>query len=125
MGGMVRHAAHGGDDFPMADRFGKKYCPNGQIKVSLAEAGCGQNDLDRRPTIPDRCRDLDAFDAPRHVEIHVDDPDISARLKDMDRILDIRCLDRFKSGVFDHIDRFYPQDRFVFDGEHRMARQWL
>ncbi|PAV92305.1 hypothetical protein WR25_07883 [Diploscapter pachys] len=122
---VIRHAAHGGDNLPVTDRLGEELRPHGEVQVRLAEAGGRQDDLDRRPTVADARRDLDAFHAPGHIEVHVDDPDIGARLKDFDRLIDILRLDRLEPGALDHVDRLHSQDRLILDNKHRVARQRL
>ena len=90
----------------------------GQVVFSNTDEAGGCDDLDRRPSAPDKSGEVQAIHGAGHLDIGKYDVNVGARFEDGNRFVGITGFDDVETGVADHFRRVHPQHKFIFDDKN-------
>ena len=79
----------------------------------------GRDDLDGRPSAPDRPGEPEAVHRSGHLDIREDHGDVATGLQQKDRLVGVGGLQNFEPRFLDHVDRGHAG--FVFDDEDHLS----
>jgi hypothetical protein len=106
------------DDLLRAVRLWHKAAAFGQVVFSDTDEAGGCDDLDRRPSAPDKSGEVQAIHRARHLDIGKYDVNVGARFEYRNRFVGIPGLDNVETGVADHFRRVHAQHTFIFDDKN-------
>ena len=94
-----------------------------EVGIGDHEMAGGEDEIYRRPSLPDGARQFETVHRSRHVDVGEDDTYVSALFEDSDGIIGVRSRDRLVAGFFDEIDSMNAAEKFVF--HHQDFDQFL
>ena len=106
------------DDLLRAVGLWHKATAFGQVVFSHTDEAGGRDDLDRRPSTPDKSGEVQAIHGAGHLDIGKYDVNVGARFEYGNCFVGITGFDNVETGVAYHFRRVHAQHKFIFDDKN-------
>ena len=96
-------------------RFADKLAYRGKFILRWRRLPRRHDQMDRRPAVTDRVRQLQAAKRARHLNVGKDGVYVGPAFQNLEGDICITGFQYRKARVFQHLDRAHPNDRLVLD----------